>query len=365
MYHFRLIIRILLSIFCATATGFCLSRGWYGPCLVGVLLTVFCIRRLYNFLYRTVKDMKRLTEAIHFSEFNISFKNMTGKGLSPELMPEMEASIAHFNSQLQKKVSEQNFYDTLLNRIDFGLIVVDTQGVITWINKMALDMLGKPQPKTLADLENVSQGLSETLDNLIPNETHIIQIHKGSKEHRMVATAVYFIAEGKHLKIVSLKNIQTVLDETESDAWKKLIRVLMHEIMNSLTPIISLSETFARPDDENREMLGSAMQAIHRRSSGLVDFVNNYRQLTHIPLPVMSPFAAQEWLADLHRLLAADNYSFSYAVTPVDMTILADRILMDQVMINLVKNACESSDSKRLLEGARQYLEERLSASLA
>jgi nitrogen fixation/metabolism regulation signal transduction histidine kinase len=271
---------------------------------------------------------------------------MTRRGLAPELMPAMETSIALFNSRLQKKVSEQNFYDTLLNRIDFGLIVVDIQGVVSWINKMALDMLGRPQPKTLADLENTSQGLSETLSNLRLNETRIIQINKGGKEHRIAATAVYFITKGKYFKIISLKHIQTVLDETESDAWKKLIRVLMHEIMNSLTPIISLSETFARPDDDNREMIGSAMQAIHRRSSGLVDFINNYRQLTHIPVPVIAPFAAQEWLADLHRLLAADNYSFTYTVTPADMTILADRTLMDQVMINIIKNACESSALK-------------------
>jgi signal transduction histidine kinase len=134
-----------------------------------------------------------------------------------------------------------------------------------------------------------------------------------------------------------------VLEESESDAWKKLIRVLTHEIMNSLTPIISLSETFSEPNDENREWLNRAMQTIHRRSKGLVDFVNNYKKLTHnIPQPVMTRFPAREWIDDIARLMKADGFIFDYSVQPQDIIIEADQGLMEQVLINLIKNACES-----------------------
>ncbi|GHT49114.1 sensor histidine kinase [Bacteroidia bacterium] len=287
--------------------------------------------------------MKRLIDAVRFAEFNISFKNFSDKGLAPELIPAMETSIAHFNQRLRKMEVEQNFYDSLLNRIDFGIIVVDKQGKINWINKAALDVFGKPQPRVLSDLKSVSPDLPKTLDQLIPRETKILRLEQEKTVHQLAVTAIYFISEGRELKLISLKNIQSVLEESESDAWKKLIRVLTHEIMNSLTPIISLSDTFSELNDENREWLSRAMQTIHRRSKGLVDFVNNYKKLTHIPQPVITHFPAREWIDDIARLLKADGFVFDYSVQPQDISIEADRGLMEQVLINLVKNACESA----------------------
>jgi nitrogen fixation/metabolism regulation signal transduction histidine kinase len=310
--------------------------------LLGERFVRFC-RRLFLFQERTVKDMKRLIESIRFAEFNVSFKNFSKQGLAPELILNMEDSISHFNKRLRKMEAEQNFYDILLNRIDFGIIVVDKRGKINWINKAALDVLGKPQPRTLSDLKSVSPDLPETLDRMLPRETKIIRIEQGKTVYQMAVTAIYLISEGRELKLISLKNIQSVLEESESDAWKKLIRVLTHEIMNSLTPIISLSETFSEPNDENREWLSRAMQTIHRRSKGLVDFVNNYKKLTHIPQPVMSRFPAREWIDDIARLLKADGFVFDSSVHPQDIVIEADRGLMEQVLINLIKNACESA----------------------
>ena len=113
--------------------------------------------------------------------------------------------------------------------------------------------------------------------------------------------------------------------------------------MNSLTPVISLSETFAAPDDDNREQLYHAMQAIHRRSRGLVDFVGNYRKLTLIPSPVIAKFSAREWIGDLCRLLKADGLAFTFSLFPEDIFVEADRGLMEQALINLIKNACEAA----------------------
>jgi nitrogen fixation/metabolism regulation signal transduction histidine kinase len=342
-YKSKLLVRILWVALFAVATGFFLSFKCYWVSILCALVAAVFIYRLFLFQARTVKDMKRLIDAIRFAEFNISFKNFSDKGLAPELIPNMETSIAHFNQRLRKMEAEQNFYDSLLNRIDFGIIVVDKQGKINWINKAALDVFGKPQPRVLSDLKNVSPDLPETLDRLISRETKIIRIEQEKTVHQLAVTAIYFISEGRELKLISLKNIQSVLEESESDAWKKLIRVLTHEIMNSLTPIISLSETFSELNDENREWLSRAMQTIHRRSKGLVDFVNNYKKLTHIPQPVITRFPAREWIDDIARLLKADGFVFDYSVQPQDIILEADRGLMEQVLINLIKNACESA----------------------
>jgi nitrogen fixation/metabolism regulation signal transduction histidine kinase len=342
-YQSKLLVLILWVVTFSIATGCTLCLGFYWLSALCAIVAIVFIRRLFLFQSRTVKDVKRLIEAIRFSEFNISFKNFTEKGLASELIPYMEASIENFNAKLRKMEAEQNFYDGLLNRIDSGIIVVDKSENIKWINKAALDVFGKPQPRVLADLKSVSPDLPGTLTKLIPRETKIIRIERKKEKLQLAVTAIFFMLDGKELKLISLKNIQSVLDESESDAWKKLIRVLTHEIMNSLTPIISLSETFSESNEENREWMIRAMQTIHRRSKGLVDFVSNYKKLTHIPTPVFSRFPAGEWMDDICRLLKADGYIFNYTVHPQNIIIEADRGLMEQVMINMIKNACESS----------------------
>ncbi|MDR3267945.1 MAG: GHKL domain-containing protein [Tannerella sp.] len=342
-YKTKLLLRIGCAILFAALTGCLLSLRLYWAGIVCTFVTAGCVHRLFTFQARTVKDMKRFIEAIRFSEFNISFKHFVKKGLAPELIADMECSIDRFNKRLRNTKAEQSFYDTLLNRIDFGIIVVEKSGRINWINKAALDVFGKPQPHNMEDLKHVSPDLPGILNKLVPRETKIIQIGPDKHRYRLAVTVVCFTLEGKGLKLISLKNIQSVLEENESDAWKKLIRVLTHEIMNSLTPIISLSETFSEQSEENRALMNQAMQTIHRRSKGLVDFVRNYKKLTLTPLPVITKFSASEWMEDISHLLKADDFAFSYVVNPQHISIEADRGQMEQVMINLIKNACEAA----------------------
>lgn len=140
---------------------------------------------------------------------------------------------------------------------------------------------------------------------------------------------------------------QTVVNEAETEAWQKLIRVLTHEIMNSIAPIISLSETVTERAAENGmnekdyDIMIQAIQTIHRRSKGLLDFVENYRKLTRIPSPVVQPVAMTPLFRDIQELLLHD-VSFRYTVRPETLRFYADRALLEQVLINLLKNAAEA-----------------------
>ncbi|MDR1814996.1 MAG: HAMP domain-containing histidine kinase [Tannerella sp.] len=355
-YKYRLALKIIWLVITSGAVAYCISRQWYwagGGCAVFFAVAV---KKLSEFQYRTFKDMRRLIDAIQFSELNITFKYLIPKGLAPELVPEMEKAVAQFNLRQRKYMSEQIFYDLLLNRIDFGVIVVEGKGDILWLNKWITDLFVSPYPKRLADFAKLAPELPEILENIIPNETKLLSINN----IQVAATAIYFYSENKRLKVISLKNVKAVLEESENDAWRKLIRVLTHEMMNSLTPIISLSETFSEenpdmlqtpvledsfdtPDDGGFQMMKRAMQTIHRRSKGLVTFVSNYRKLAQIPQPVKAPFDAIDWIEDISRLLAPDGYRFVYSVNPPKLIINADRALLEQALINLIRNACESS----------------------
>ena len=348
-YIFALLSRLIPLVFCCLLAGYFVAIHWYISAVVALGVGCRFIFALFRFMGRTVKDAKRLIDAIHFSEFNISFRNFARNGLFPELIPQMERAVSRFNERLQHAEVEQHFYDLLLNRIDSAILVFDKTDVIEWINKAALDEFGKPQPRRITDLAANSPEMPGILSKIVPGEVKMIKITKGGVIRQFAATVVLFSSQGKMLKLVSLKNIQPVLEESESEAWKKLIRVLTHEMMNSITPILSLAETLSDPESINEtdyELMSRAMQTIHRRSKGLVDFVGNYQKLMRLPAPVIEPFHAAAMMHDINNLLRAEGIRFSHEIQPADMTLLADRTLMEQVLINLVKNAWDACARK-------------------
>ncbi len=343
-YNLLFLLRIILITILSLSIGILLSNKNY---LISIFISVFLLWAmydLYSFLKRTHKDMQRLINAIRFPESKITFNKFVDKGLAPELADAMEDSITHFNNKLFSIETEHQFYNHLLNRIDSGILVINKAGDIEWINKAALDEFEKPQPRHISDLQTVSTELPQILISIFPKETKIIKIKSKDGLHQLAITAVLFSAKGKELKLISIKNIESVLEESESDAWKKLIQVLTHEMMNSITPIISLSESFSEVNSKgiDPELMERAMNTIHRRSKGLVEFVRNYQKLTRIPSPVLEPVVAQEIVNDISRLLSADGIRFSNFITPEDIILNVDRGQMEQVLINLIKNAWDA-----------------------
>lgn len=148
------------------------------------------------------------------------------------------------------------------------------------------------------------------------------------------------------------RSADAMMGETEAMAWQKLISVLTHEIMNSITPIISLSETLseqaeiAKLNEENYKIMLQAMETIHRRSEGLLNFIENYRKLTRLPQPMVHPFALKKLIVSLQQLLASNNIVFTYSIYPEQLILNADKGMVEQVLINLLKNAHEACQNK-------------------
>lgn len=154
------------------------------------------------------------------------------------------------------------------------------------------------------------------------------------------------------LEIFRSRAHSAMMDEAEPQAWQKLISVLTHEIMNSIAPIISLSETLSEQevsretDTEEYRVMRQAMETIHRRSRGLLVFVENYRKLTRLPQPSLQPIHLSSFLQSLQQLNSANNSHFTYSVYPEQLLLMADREMLEQMLINLLKNAKEACEGQ-------------------
>lgn len=340
----KIIWMTLSIVLFSVAGGLTLASGWYWVAVLSLLALIYIIYGLYKLNLKTTNQFSLFVESIKFSDNSISFSNTLGDDIYIDYYNNLNNSLKLLNTLTQKRESEISFYNNLLNRIDFALIVANDKNDIVWINKMALDMLGRPKPKNLNVLNNISEDLIEAFSNLQPKTTKTIKMLRNGKMKNIIISLSAISVQNNNFKIYSLKDVQPVVEEAEGVAWQELISVLTHEMMNSLTPIISLSETLSDVDVEyDSETMSKAMSTIHRRSRGLVNFVSNYKKLTQIPPPQKEVLLVKLLIEDIIRLLRTQGINVRYIITSENIVINADREQMEQVLINLIKNAWEAS----------------------
>jgi nitrogen fixation/metabolism regulation signal transduction histidine kinase len=184
------------------------------------------------------------------------------------------------------------------------------------------------------------------LKALQPGEVKVIRIYKEEVMQDLAVTVTEYSTPAADLRLINLKNIRSILEENEMEAWQKLVRVLTHEIMNSITPIISLSDTLCeraiQQGMEEESLMLQGMKTIHRRSKGLMVFVENYRKLSRLSTPMLAPVEVGELLGDIKKLFPSSKVRYIYKVEDESRKLMIDRSQMEQVLINLLKNAGEA-----------------------
>lgn len=265
----------------------------------------------------------------------------------------------------KEKEAEYQYFRNIVQHVGIGIITFNQDGTIQLYNFAAKKLLNTSyQIKNIQQLNEISPELVETFENLKTGGRKLVQVNIGEDIRQLSVYAIELQLHHKNFKLISLQNIQSELDEKEMEAWRNLIRVLTHEIMNSVTPISSLSGTTSgmlatelaekkenyTMDYEDMIDLQSSLKTIENRSEGLIRFLNEFRSLTHTPTPKLKDENPNLILESICLLLNKDLKSKNIQLIkdfqePLP-NVQIDRELIEQVIINLLKNASESFDEE-------------------
>jgi nitrogen fixation/metabolism regulation signal transduction histidine kinase len=315
---------------------------------------------LVRFVERTNRKLTRFFESIRYADFSSSFSD-PGLGKSFEdLSREFNKVIEVFRKYRTEKEEHYNYLQTVIQHVPIGIIVFRREGKVEVANQAMHRMLKIRNIRFISDLEKLKEELPAALMGLKAGESRLFKVFNGDELLQLSMAATEFRMQGDDFILVSMLNISAELDEKEIESWQKMIRVLTHEIMNSITPITSLASTvhdmtvkqedgkkkLREMDEEDIESIDSALTTIQNRSKGLLNFVEVYRDLTRIPKPNFRYFRVQELFERCSLLLKPKmeelGIECSGRVFPPDLMITADPDLIDQVMINLMLNAIDA-----------------------
>lgn len=334
------------------------------PILV-VVLTILQVFSLIRYVDRTNRDLTSFLESIRFSEFTRSFQ-IEGMGSSfDELNRAFNDVINDFQKVRSEKEEHFHYLQSIVQNIDVSIIAYRKDGTVEMINKAAKTLFQIHSLKNIKGLEQLSQDLVNTLIHISPGENTLVKVQDQDDILQLAIYATEFKVKDKLIILATINNIQNVLEEQETEAWQKLIRVLTHEIMNSITPIASLSSTLeimlkgiTEGGNIQEEMnmdavmeIQQALQTINKRSTGLLHFVNTYRNLTRIPKPNFKIFPVKELFKNLYLLMEEEitehKVNFVTHIEPENIEISADEQLVEQVIINLIRNSMHALDGRK------------------
>lgn len=347
-----------IFVFCIVTTG--KDPSWFLILTIGGAV-FFQVRELVRAVERSNENLTNFLDSIRFDDLSSSFKTDSQDPTIQRLHSELNEAIQKLRISRKEKDSEYQFFKNIVQHVGIGILTFKRDGSIQIINTAAKRLLKVTRAETIEDLREVDDSLVDSFLKLKTGGRELIRLKTGDETLQLSIFAIELTLRDEEVKLISMSNIQSELDEKEMEAWQNLVRVLTHEIMNSVTPISSLAgiveEELGRKiqyeQDIKNDELGDmhlSLQTISRRSAGLIRFVKEFRSLTHIPKPKLAEIAVKsllEEMAMLHKKELADHgVAINVSVEPENLFILADKAMIEQVLVNLIKNAIQAFDEQ-------------------
>ncbi|MBN2347608.1 MAG: ATP-binding protein [Bacteroidales bacterium] len=318
---------------------------------------IYYVNRINRQLANFIITLKEKDTSVVFLQKNIE-KNFRGVSQS------FQKIISEIQDSRIEKEKEQQKIKILVEHLGIGLMAINEIGKIEIFNRAASELLQIHPIHNLSELEKPYPELCKKIDTLKPGKPILYSINVKNKTLQLSIKTSLIKTENSYIKIISLQNIREELEAKELDSWKKLIRVITHEIMNTLTPVTTLTTAIRRNLSNNKtpklvaeieekninDTLKSA-EIIEERSKGLISFIDRYRSITRLPEPKITTVFMKKVFTTLEDLfkkeLEKNSINFTYSLNNENFTIEADQRLLEQVLINLVKNSLESLKNKK------------------
>ncbi len=348
--------------------------------LIVLALLVGQVLSLFKYLDRIHTETVAFLNSIQYDEYNPIYKHKQDSSL--DFLYQEFDSLSRKMREIRAEKDEQYYYlKNIVKHLGIGLITFDKEGKVQIVNTTAKRFFDVKDIKNIRELQTLSPILVESFFRLRTGGSDLVKLEKNGEIVQLSIYAIELTLRGEAFKLISLQNIQSELEEKEMEAWQNLIRVLTHEIMNSVTPISSLAASVEQEllayinvneidekhqiDQEEMEDIHTAVQTIQRRSEGLIRFVSDFRNLTRIPIPKIGKVLVRDLFNRIKVLLRNDfksgNINLIINLSHDELTLSADQELIEQVLINLLKNAIQALEEKegeKVIELA-SYVENR------
>ena len=367
-FFINVFVRVTFIVLTSVVLGIVLAhldRGYYYTLTGTIFLIMLQSWLLVNQVNKTNGDLEKFFSSVQNHESSVRFPENTKNNSFGKLHDRMNQLNKIIQNVKIENERTGHFLQTVVEHVDIGLLSFDMNGHIEIYNRAAKRYLNLQQPQQLSSLETMNDELFKIINTIKPGQEilHKIKIDNLLQSILVKATELKF--ESNAIKLVSFQDITNELDKKELDSWQRLIRVLTHEIMNSISPITSLtgviSGYFKKKGDENpvplenidRQIVSktlSGLNTIEETGKGLLDFVDKYRSLTSLPKPNLSKFTIDSLFRKCKLLMESNisnNIKIIESVYPEDISIVADYSQVEQILINLIKNAVEALSNKK------------------
>jgi nitrogen fixation/metabolism regulation signal transduction histidine kinase len=333
------------------------TTSYYATLLLLAALLIGQVVALARYVERTNRELGRFLSAIRHADFSQSFSMDRPSGSFAELGAAFEDILQRFRNARTQKEEQASYLDTLMQHIPIAVIAFDSAGRVDLFNNAARRLLRVASLRNISDYTGFGETFPGHLRQLAPGRSQLVEVSRDDLPLKLNVAATELRMSGRILKIVTLQDIRRELEARELATWQDLIRVLTHEIMNSVTPISSLATTaagllneVAREHDHGVDTAladaRDAVDTIATRSAGLLRFAQSYRRLTRVPAPVLRTFPVRDLFSRIRQLMEAQvarrGSTFSASVTPPALELTADADLLEQALLNLVKNAIDA-----------------------
>ncbi len=363
-FRINIIIRVLLLALTCLILFITLGSTFiFTPVLV-IGAMVYQVWSMIRYVDRTNREIANFLDSIRYSEFTRTFA-IRDAGPSFHALGEAFNDVMKEFQRIRSEKEEQFHYlYSIVQNIDVSILVYQRNGKVEMINPAAKKLFQLNSLRNISNLATLSRELSDTLLNIEPGENRLVKVQDEDDILQLAIQCAEFKVKDKRILLTTVKNIQNVLEGQETEAWQKLIRVLTHEIMNSIAPIASLSSTIElmireydardegppKLDSEAVEEIEQALQTINKRSTGLMNFVETYRSLTKIPKPSFDMVDMSSLLENVVTLMRQEtedkHIQLDYSMEPDSIMLQIDEQMISQVMINMVKNSAQALEEK-------------------